>query len=304
MAGHLPTVVVYHRDCADGMAAAWAAWRALGSDHHMRYLPLGYEDAQEAAAHPDIEWADVVYFVDFSWKRRALLMLLAQGKDVVVLDHHKTAAAELTGIEADRGGRSGRISCVFDMTRSGARISWDHFAHLMPFPYRHQVPALVQYVEDRDLWRFKLPWSREVSAFIRSYPLTLADYDILEKELYFDAPACAKVGARLLAAQQIMVDALCREADLRLVPGHLDPVPVCNVPPATLVQSEVCEELLRRTPGAPFAAVYGDISKGRRRWSLRSRPDEHGVVFDVSALCRANGGGGHMQAAGFTVDIA
>ncbi len=297
------TVVVYHRDCADGTAAAWAAWKRLG-DAGVVYLPMGYDAPQNGAAHGAIAVARTVYFVDFSWKRKPLLMLCANGHDVVVLDHHKTAQAELAGIEDDRGGRSGKIRCVFDMNRSGARIAWDHFhseGQRPIHPYRGGVPRLIQYVEDRDLWRFALPHSRGISAYIRSHHLTVADYEGIDYALHADLDACVDTGVRLLAAQNMMVDGLAREAAMQDVLGHC--VPVCNVPQATLVQSEVCDALLRQMPDQPFAAVYADISKRRRRWSLRSRPRADGSVFDVAALAKTQGGGGHTQAAGFTVDL-
>ena len=50
---------------------------------------------------------------------------------------------------------------------------------------------------------------------------------------------------------------------------------------------------------APFSACYSDRG-GVRRWSLRSRPLRDGSVFDVGVLCARHGGGGHVQAAGFT----
>jgi nanoRNase/pAp phosphatase (c-di-AMP/oligoRNAs hydrolase) len=40
--------------------------------------------------------------------------------------------------------------------------------------------------------------------------------------------------------------------------------------------------------------VYNDIRADLRKWSLRSRPG-----FDVAAVAKSLGGGGHAQAAGF-----
>lgn len=59
--------------------------------------------------------------------------------------------------------------------------------------------------------------------------------------------------------------------------------------------SEVAGELCER--GAEFGACYFEAENGRFQYSLRSRGD-----FDVSAIARRYGGGGHKNAAGFTSD--
>ncbi len=292
------TVVIYHAECADGMAAAWATWKALGDDG-VAYVPRGYADEQELASLPiDVSLVRKVIFVDFSWRRKALIALCNIGIEVIVLDHHKTAKADLEGLDGypypdTEPDSTVFISCTFDMARCGARLAWDTF-HPGELP-----PRLVDYVEDRDLWRWMLPYSKEVSAFIRTFALSLADYDrahrMLESQVGWTTALIT--GERVLAMQRIMTSALADIAFWSTVDGHT--VPVANVPQATLLQSEVCEELLRRNAQAPFSAAFVMLG-GEKRWSLRSRPKSDGSVFDVSALCKKFGGGGHTQAAGYT----
>ena len=72
-------------------------------------------------------------------------------------------------------------------------------------------------------------------------------------------------------------------------------VPVVNTP---VLMSEACEALLENNPQADFAGAYFDRrepSKTIRKWSLRSN-----TSFDVSQIAKKLGGGGHVQAAGFT----
>ena len=54
----------------------------------------------------------------------------------------------------------------FDMGRSGAVLAWDYFFG-GPSTGRPR-PWIVEYVQDRDLWAWKLPRSKEVSAYLRS----------------------------------------------------------------------------------------------------------------------------------------
>jgi len=48
-------------------------------------------------------------------------------------------------------------------------ITWNHF-----FP-NQEAPRLIDHIQDRDLWQFKIPRTREVQAAIFSYPY---DFDI------------------------------------------------------------------------------------------------------------------------------
>src|SRR5579859_5737173 len=159
----MKALVLYHANCADGFTAAWVAWRALKDN--AEYVAVNY--GQPA---PDVTGREV-YVLDFSFKRPVMLQMLASAKQLVVLDHHKTAQAELAGLqmEADAGQCPSKI--VFDMTKCGARLTWEHF-------FSEPVPRLVRLVEDRDLWLWKLYGSKEISAAIASYPKT---FDVWEQ---------------------------------------------------------------------------------------------------------------------------
>ena len=71
-----------------------------------------------------------------------------EGKDVIVIDHHKTAMQSLEGL-------SDAITKRFDMQECGATLAWKTF-----FP-KEPVPVLLQYVRDRDLWLKELPLTEE-----------------------------------------------------------------------------------------------------------------------------------------------
>jgi hypothetical protein len=163
----MSTTIIYHGPgCADGFCAAWIAHRRLGDD--AAYLPAQYGDAP-----PDISGQDVL-ILDFSYPREVLLTLAARNNRVVVLDHHKTAQQDL----ADLGGE--KLLVRFDMGKSGGRLTWEHFYPDEPAPW------LVEYTEARDLWTFHLPFSREISAAIGSYPMDFTIWNALEEALSND----------------------------------------------------------------------------------------------------------------------
>lgn len=301
------TVVIYHGGaCFDGFCAAWVLKHA--------HPDAEFVPAQHGEPPPDVTGANVIV-ADFSYKRAVMLDLIRQTRgNLTVLDHHKTAQAELAGIDAEcyRDTLDRLPMVVFDMNKSGGRLAWEygraravaavrlHGGYVSPGQEldgffvevdeggglaRFVAPWLVDYTEDRDLWRWALPHSREINAALRSYPLDFAEWDRLhqsscESELRWE-------GAAILRAEQRTVDSHVRHAREIHLGGHR--VLCVN---ATTLTSEIAGSL---AADRPFGVCYFDREDGQRIWSLRSR--DGGV--DVSEIAKRFGGGGHRNAAGF-----
>ena len=140
-------LVIYHASCADGFCAAWLHWRYRDAD--ALFFPAQY------GQHPPTMAAVSrrIYIYDFSYPREHLLeMEKRSGGRLLVFDHHKTAAKELEGLDF----------CTFDMEKSGARLAWEFLRTRADTD--EDIPWLVNYTEDRDLWLWELPFSREVNA--------------------------------------------------------------------------------------------------------------------------------------------
>ncbi len=252
--------VLYHKNCEDGFGAAWAAWKALGDQ--AEYLPVQHGDSL-----PELPDGSRVTVVDFAYPRDVIIRLRERMESLWVLDHHKTAAQDLAGLDF----------VTMDMQKSGAILAWEYW-----FP-GESAPLLLQYIQDKDLWLFHLVNSSEVSAALRSYP---KDFEVWNS---LSADDLAKDGIAIHRAINVQVSNHVEIATLRTVGGYL--VPVVN---ATCYQSEIGDQLISRYPDAPFAACFLDRADGRRQWSLRSRGN-----FDVSEVARRFGGGGHQNAAGY-----
>jgi uncharacterized protein len=253
--------VLYHSNCVDGFGAAWAAWRALGNT--ATYLPVQYHER----VPPEVTDGSDVWILDFSYPRAELIALRARTLSLDVIDHHATSAADLQGLDFAR----------FDMEKSGAVLAWEHFHPGEP------VPEVLLYVQDRDLWQWRLPASEAVSAAIDLHPFDFLAWNALTVE------ELKREGAVALKLQKRLVAEMADRASVREVGGFS--VPVVN---ATCYGSEVGSLLLERYPHAPFAAFWSE-NEGVRRWGLRSRRGG----FDVGELARKLGGGGHRTAAGF-----
>lgn len=274
-------LVIYHAGCWDGFCAAWVAKTALG-------------DITPHAAHYGTPPPDVtgrrVFILDFCYPRAVMRQILSRAHAVTVLDHHKTAQAELDGICDEFVLRPDLIQNPLgaelpfvrvDTSKSGGRLTWEFFH---PDTTDSRVPWLVSYTEDRDLWRHSLVWSKEVNAALRTYPLDFAVWDRLDER---PVATLLVEGEAIRRAEEHIIETHVRHAREIELGGYT--VRAVN---ATVLFSEIAGELAK---GMPFGACYFDRFDGKRQWSLRS--DENGV--DVSAIAKRYGGGGHTHAAGF-----
>lgn len=267
-------LVIYHARCADGFSAAWAV-------RHARPL---YEFFPATHGNPlplDLVRDRDVYLVDFCYKRPDMERLLEVADRVVVLDHHKSAVEDNHDLML-RGHRGKLLHGVFDMDRSGAGIAWDWFFEGVP------RPGLLNRVEDRDLWRFKYEDTRDVQAALFSYEYTFDNWDRLM--LHTPLNDLRAEGKAIMRKHMKDIRELISAAEQRRTIAGYE-VPVLNCP--YFFGSEaghiMCE-------GQPFSATYYDAVDGRR-FGLRS--SDAGI--DVSAIAKLYGGGGHRNAAGFTI---
>ncbi len=258
---------LYHAGCVDGWTAAWAVWRAWGED--ALYIPVQYGQPP-----PNVTDAEVV-IVDFSYDMDTMIGMHAIARSLLVLDHHESAQQELDGL----------IFAKFDMARSGAAMAWDHF-----HPKKIRRPWLVDYVQDRDLWQWKLHESKAINAWLGSVPRkSFALWSMLDE----GGPAPAlEAGRAVVTVTENYVGYMAKHARRISFGGYV--VPIVNA--CGFWASELLDVLAQ---DKPFAISWFERGDGKYQFSLRSR-GEHGVnVFEIA---QQYGGGGHRQAAGFQRD--
>lgn len=295
-----PDVVIYHDPCMDGFTAAWACWK--------RWPAADYVGANYGRPAPDVAGKNVL-IVDFSYKRADLDALAHTAASIVILDHHKSAAADLEPFAFAESG-PGAISpedvpgmlcdlaelgrppviAIFDMERSGARMAWD-FAH-----GPDSCPALAVLIEDRDLWRFTYSdVTRDFHLRLSIEPKTWEAWDEAA-ESTAAAPDLSMIplaheGRVMRLYRDWLVERIAGQAEIGMI--GKDRVPVVDCPYE--LASEVGDKLCRMFPDRPFAAMRVHDHDGTS-FSLRSRGG-----FDVSEVAVRYGGGGHAGAAGFRV---
>ena len=264
---------IFHGNCLDGFSAAWAVRHALADD-------VAFYKGIHQQSPPDVTELDVI-LVDFSYKKDVLLDMLKVAASITILDHHVSAEKDLSELL-----EAGKINGLFDMNKSGAMLAWEWFNPGL------LAPVLINHVQDRDLWQFKLDGTKAINAALSSYAYDFEVWDRLMDSDEEALEALKRDGDAIERRLQKDVAQLIAAGVRRMIIGGYD-VPVLNASSAYVSDAGHIMSI-----GEPFAACYWDHPDGRS-FSLRS--SEAGI--DVAEVAKRYGGGGHEKAAGFTVQI-
>ncbi len=276
----MKTICIYHKNCFDGICSAWVISKKYPN---AEFMPMNYGDSLDWLTQGwnqgIYESSDRLIIVDFSFPRNTMISLSEMfigdyrfENGILVLDHHKTAQANCEGLSF----------CKFDMNESGASLAWKHF-------FGDDIPYLVRYIKDRDLWLFKEDESEAVNSYIQSFPMAIENYEMLHEQLDLETGTDKAIenGKSILRYKQTMIQAICKNAAF-----DKDGIPTVNT---SILFSEVGHELCKMFPSKPYSQYYFDrLGDNTRQWGLRSIGD-----FDVSEVAKKHGGGGHKNAAGW-----
>ena len=258
-------VVFYHKNCLDGFTSAWAAWKKFGAEAEY----IGLDPRRPTVPHLKNK---TIYFLDIICSEPDLKKLVNKNQSVIVIDHH-VSRKDMIQFASDE---------LFSLDHSGAVLSWRYF-----HPNK-SIPKLLLHIEDYDLWRFKLPGTKEINAELGTHPFDFKEWGRVIAD--FENPAKRKkiitTGKVLVAADHKIARQIVENAKKVLFAGHS--ALVANSP---VLNSEIGHEILRR--GFPIGIIWSE-ENGDINVSLRSKK---GV--DVSKIAKKFDGGGHKNAAGF-----
>ena len=179
-------VILYHSGCMDGTAAAACCYGLLSPSDVEGFpsmIPVDYttnlDDVFEGL-DPAIHH---VIMVDFSPEKDVYDKLRAAwGNRLSIWDHHESRdwlAKESSAEDVVSYGHLRLPSAMFEKAACGATLAW----HVLRRTY--EMPILLSYIRDRDLWEWELPFSREVSAGLNRRQGVLdggdsADFQVLQ----------------------------------------------------------------------------------------------------------------------------
>lgn len=278
--------VLYHRGCADGTAAAWAAHFLLGDT--ATYTPYQYGDP-----FPEVALGKHVVLVDLSLKEEVILDLTNSGKvlSILVVDHHKVAIDDLqyfpTVVSWDDyqhkiHSNQGKYYVHLDIKKSGCVLTWEFFHRAAP------VPKMLEYIQDYDLWKHEFPESKAVVTYIMSQRLRVEDFYDLMDRAGKPKPICLEVGQMLLDQDARLIDGVVKTYCQRINVGD-DDVILINSPHH--LRNEVAESLKGE---CDYVVCYTE-REGKTIYSLRSNSK------DTTPITLRNGGGGHRLAGAYSV---
>jgi len=260
------TVVLYHNGCTDGFSGAWAARKVFGkkADYigvkHHEAPPLGLDDKD-------------VYIIDFSYPENETKKLLEITKSLVQLDHHVTVK-EITESIPDH---------LYALDHSGATLAWQYF-----FP-KEETPTFLKYVEDIDLWKFKMPRAEDFLSFADTISFDFDKFDTIVADFENEKKRSAYLdrGKNLREYQDKLMSDIIENGEEAIFDGYS--ALVVNSP---ILRSQLGNEIVKK--GYDIGVVWSD-TRDIVRVSLRS--DANGEV-NVGEIAKKYGGGGHKSSAG------
>jgi oligoribonuclease NrnB/cAMP/cGMP phosphodiesterase (DHH superfamily) len=311
------TIVLYHDNCADGFGAAYAAHEKLGDDS-VEYQPIQYKhweyDAKSKTLLIDsfigtkipLHLRDVdLHILDFSLSREVTQDLMTCVNSLTWLDHHNTAfewwLGDLAPNYATANGfrylnSEGDVYIELDSTQSGARLAWNYYHE------NKVLPTLLRYLDDHDRWKFQLEYTKPVQAALWSYaPWTFDLFDSV-RSLVERIPSDNEETLDTFFYEE--GKAIIRNNE-RLIKAHVNnSVTIRATPDAPLGLASNCPWYLASEVGHRLAERSGTYGVA---WHVNN----HNVVkmdfrsngYDVSALARELGGGGHVRAAGTEIPL-
>jgi len=270
-------VIFYDRD-PDGIAAAITVAR------HYTGKSIAYHPAirYQGPNMDDIGPNTIVFIVDFCYKKKFMEPLCKTAEQVIVLDHHgESTDNDLEGFSADN------LTVVNDNKHAACVVAWS----FMNFEDANNAPSILQFIQDMDLWTWKLPNSKIVSAFLDSVePSIEAYWPFLTGEMSLEDVLVQ--GEAILAYKNKTMDILEKQAVLMEIAGYKVPAVNCSDPSIVSYLGN------RLSQGYPFAATY--YRQPNLKWKFSIRSVANGL--NVRKIAERFGGGGHERASGFKVD--
>jgi nanoRNase/pAp phosphatase (c-di-AMP/oligoRNAs hydrolase) len=285
-------IVIYHGPCSDGVTALWCA---------KEYLKDKFEPMQcKAGSDPEGIFDDKkILFVDLCPSINFIINTSKIAKKITIIDHHKSALVmHDSNIETIKKIKN--LEIILDMTRSGCQMTWDYFFKDEPRPW------FVDYIGDRDLWEWKLPFSKEINAalFESNY---LDANNILNLNTLLINPEIKQ--KKYIANGKIIIKLQKKSLDIGVYKAHKAEFKVNDIiyniwlggNIDMSLRSELgnllCEKKFLDGTEPDFSVVWVYEPKLNEWWISMRGAKKH----DLSAIATTFGGGGHFSAAGWTI---
>lgn len=266
-------IIVFYHDDLDGFTGAWAAWKKLKDKAD--YILVNYD---EGVGNETLQLkGKEIYFIDCSLKIQEMLNLASKNK-VILIDHHISPKEKTNLLPGS----------VCDDKHSAAFLSWKYFHG------KKKTPLLVLYVQDYDLWKFKLPHSKELTTVLNLCSFNFKVWDKTAKifQTKKKRMELVKKGQAIVDYQKYLIGNLAGKGQ-EVVFEKYDAIAV-NSP---VLSSEIGNYIYTKTGKIGIIWSY----KGKKAPKIHVSLRGNGKI-NLSKLAEKFGGGGHKASAGFAIE--
>lgn len=272
--------IVTHADCPDGIASALVL-RDVLPRAEIVFAEHGSHDYLGLPAKPGMLFCDIIPPPQRSEE------FVAQKS--IVLDHHR-AARDVVARFGSRGVFADEVS---EPGVSGAVLAYREVWQRLSGRSDKAIANFARLAGVRDTWQLQDPdWTR---ASAQAAALLFFGFDAL-KEPKLSAEQQV-VGERIVQARAAKVDAIAKKKWLE------SPATVACYNDRDRLLSDVAQKIFEEQPHIQVVAGFHykvvTTSQLLLVFALRGRKGR----VDVSAIAKANGGGGHQAAAGFSLAV-
>ncbi|XP_052176981.1 uncharacterized protein LOC127791186 isoform X2 [Diospyros lotus] len=307
--------VLYHYPCPDGAFAALAAHIYFSATSTPAlFFPNTVYSPISAEQLPLSEIEDI-YLLDFVGSPGFVQQISPRVHRVVVLDHHKTACEMLGPKTSSIIGEN--VFLVIDMERSGATVAYDFFKDKLlrnadvsdscKFALREfeRVKPLIDYVEDGDLWKWRLENSKAFSSGLKDLNIEYnirSNPNLFQQLCALELESVINEGMLSLSNKQKLINEVLEQSyKLALGGGAFGHCLAVNADSVFELRSDLGHQLANKSRqmnlrgiGAVAYKVSELETDSILKISLRSVDGE-----DTTPISQAFGGGGHQNASSF-----
>lgn len=297
-------LIAYHGHCMDGLASAMIIQNHIvqtADDYQLYTIPMYY--GKESKIFDKIKTLKEinpgesinVFMGDFALNREDTKLLASEVSFVTIIDHHKTHKEGLIGLDSEYNN----LEIFFDETKSGATLCYDTLEN----KYDRRF---FEYIEDRDIWKWELPFSREISEALRFnispnvISNMISQYSSFSsgREITQNHPL-VQLGDTLIQQTEQYVNmqmASVFPISFRESPSGDKTIDMMAVNSTTYI-SELGNSIADKHNKPAFIFLFRE--PGIVEISLRSTNE----IGAVDHIAKAHGGGGHPNACGFTMTM-
>lgn len=276
-------IILFHKNCSDGIGSLIAIDQYydknnLKKKYNIKGLKHTYDLDQKLIKNKN------VLVCDLSLSKEKYEYIQNLCKNLLIIDHHKTSIKNTINIK----------NKIIDMKHSAAYLTWKYF---LPF---EEVPKLINYIEDHDLWKFDLKSSREIYSSLKHIDKDLNNYKkLLDKQEFNNL---LNIGEKLYNIEKNKIKKLCSYAKKynQRIKGKNNEISAKSYDIYYVNSSIFTNELgnyLVENFDCDLSIVYNYDEKTNKTFmSLRSNNKKD---IDVSKIAEVYNGGGHKHAAAF-----